>query len=219
MNKRIITFNVGDYWHPNARASVEAAAQRWDLEVVEIDHQLGADHVFAAKFRTHIYARDARCMYLDGDIVIHEDAPSPFDLVPLGSWGAVRNFQGGMTDHDKYQRPSWERACFQIGEYPPYNVDHYVNGGLIMFDESHVDAMKILAERVIQVGGVTEQAAWGVMMTASPTVYLPHGFNRVGSHVWESPNMDEHVYHFACYKEYRQMHKADRIASINWRAA
>jgi hypothetical protein len=197
---------------------VQAAARRWGAELCEVTSLLGAHHPFAAKFRLHQFATvGTRCLYLDADMVIRSDTPSPFDLVPDGYWGAVRNHQIGMFDnHEHYQRPSWDIACSQLGVRQNYNVNRYVNGGFIMFDSSHVAQMKQLERCVTDVQGVNEQAAWGVMMDQAGTVYLPATWNRVGPAVWQASTMTDYIHHFACYLEYRQEGKAAKIAATKW---
>jgi len=220
---RILVLNVGDYWPTNARASVRAAAARWDCEICEITTKLGAPDIFAAKFRTGEFCHSqGRAMFLDADIVIHQDCPSPFDLVPDTHLGAVLNFQGDTHEgnHAIYQRPSWDKACEMIGSQLPYDPLRYINGGMIVFSACHKEMFQMLAARVYDTHGVNEQAAFGVAIAQRLAVYLPREFNRVGPAVWESgPQMSAHCYHFANYMQYRgTANKADKIDRINWRS-
>lgn len=217
---RILVLNIGDVWHPNAKASAQDAARRWGAELCEVQSLLGAHHPYAAKFRLHQFAtHGTQCLYLDADTVIRDDAPSPFELVPIGSWGAVRNHQPGMFEnHERYQGESWANACGQLGVNLPYRNEHYINAGFIMFDWTHNAYMRTLERCVVNVQGVNEQAAWGVMMSQLPTIYLPAAWNRVGPAVWESRrDMSAYIYHFAVYLGYRHDAKADRIAHTQWR--
>jgi hypothetical protein len=213
---RIITFNGGNFWHPNAKASVEAAAKRWGVELVEIKNRLYARDWFAAKFRIGPYVDD-RALFLDADVVIRSDCPSPFDVVPESDFGAVANFQDGMIDHEKYQRPSWELACRMLGMAKPYDVGQYINAGLILFSKRHLPTLDYLDRRCTNTDGVNEQAAWSVMLADENTTYLPKEWNRVGPAVWKSgPDMKALVYHFASYLQWRPEHKAAKIAETRW---
>jgi len=216
---RILTINIGNYWHPNAKASVVAAAKRWGCELIEIASDFGCRDIFAAKFRVGQFCHaDGRCLYLDADMLIRADAPSPFVIVPASHMAAVANWQDGMGDEQEgYEKPSWARACQQLGKSHTYHRGAYVNGGLVMFSAEHLPVLRFLDRAMTDTTGVNEQAAWGVAMMDAPTYYLPSTWNRVGPAVWNSgPRMSDYVYHFACYMGWRGHHKAEKINAVRW---
>jgi len=219
---RILILNMDDYWHPNARASVTAAANRWGCELIEVASLLGGRDFFHAKFYMgHFCHPDGRCLWLDADMVVSEDCPSPFDIVPCDHFGAVLNYQGDTHRGvpEQYQRPSWDAAAKMLNVPLPYTDDRYINGGFIMFGPQHKMILKTLAENLHDTKGVIEQAAWSVMMAMVPTTYLPRTFNRVGEAAWNSgPHMTAHIYHFANYMQFKgKAAKAARIAATQWR--
>lgn len=221
MALKLLTFNVNDFWHPNSRASFESAAKRWGCDIVEIKDYLGCGNPFAAKFRIDQFCGPGdRCLYLDADMLIRSDCPSPFDLVPLNKMGAVLNFQGDTHRGvpEMYQRPSWEAACAMLDIQRPYSDAEYINGGVILFSDNpqHLSLIGDLGVRITDTKGVNEQAAWSVAMSYTGYAhYLPRTFNRVGPAVWERGDvMADFVWHFAGYMEHRDKR---RIADIHWR--
>lgn len=102
----VVTFDMGsDYvLHPKAAASMEHAARRWGAEFVRIRQPLAAlpsNKVWWQKMLLpqEFPGFDGICV-LDGDLLIREDAPSPFDLVPEGSVGLVSDaIQWNGVDH------------------------------------------------------------------------------------------------------------------------
>jgi hypothetical protein len=218
---RIITLNDWNFWPDNARASVDAAAKRWDCEVIEVASLLGATDAFAAKFRLHQFCHpQGRALLLDSDIVIRSDCPSPFEVVPASHMAAIGNYQGDTHDGDpeRHQRPSWDLACKAMGIDLPYSNQHYINGGFILFSAEHARIFRKLSHEIKDTSGVNEQGAFGVALATMPTAYLPREWNRIGPAVWESgPQMSAFIYHFANYMQYRgKANKADRINQTNW---
>lgn len=221
MSLKIITFNVNDFWHANSRASFESAAKRWGCDIIEVKDYLGAGNPFAAKFRIDQFCGPGdRCLYLDADMLIRSDCPSPFDMVPLYRIGAVLNFQGDTHDGEpeKHQRPSWERACEMLKSCRRYSDAEYINGGLILFSDWSIHHALIggLGAAITDAKGVNEQAAWSVGMAEMKCAhYLPRTFNRIGPAVWErGDDMADFVWHFASYMQHRDKR---RIANIRWR--
>lgn len=221
MSLKIITFNANDFWRPNSRESIESAAKRWGCEIVEVKDYLGAGNPFAAKFRIDQFCGPGdRCLYLDADMLIRSDCPSPFDLVPVHKIGAVLNGQGDTHNGvpETYQRPSWERACKMLNIQRKYSDAEYINGGMILFSDSmgHGACARSLCNCITDTKGVNEQAAWSVAIASLGLAhYLPRTFNRIGPAVWERGDaMADFIWHFAGYFEHRDKR---RIDDIRWR--
>jgi hypothetical protein len=80
--------SIGD----QSRISFEEAARRWHADFVEIANPLDhGSHAFWQKMLVHrAFQPNVRVLQLDADMLIREDAPSPFPLVPRQCLGVVR---------------------------------------------------------------------------------------------------------------------------------
>lgn len=217
MSKAIVTFNVGNYWPANARYSVLDAAARWGAEVVEMT---ASDDISRDKFRIHRKINADRVLYLDADMLIRQDCPSPFDLVPENYFGAVSNYQDDERIDERLEMDgqAWSWLCQHLGR-KDFSARETVNGWFLLWapacHDRIIDQLDALLPDKIPM--LAEQAAWGWAFRECLHL-LPHGFNRVGRSVWESSHrMTSYVYHWANWFEYRGAeNKRERIQRTGW---
>lgn len=83
--------NVGGRsFSEKSEESFRSAADRWGCELCVITDHIVPLHHFWQKCLVHtLFPTDCRVLQLDADMVIRFDAPSPFDLVPPGTFGGV----------------------------------------------------------------------------------------------------------------------------------
>ena len=72
-----------------------------------------------------------RILYVDTDILIREDAPDLFDIVPIGKCGMLD--EGRFTD----RQANMENFITQFGLDPKTWDKKYYNTGVMLFDKSH----------------------------------------------------------------------------------
>lgn len=134
LGRIVCTLNVGGDWlMPNARDSLREAARRWGANYMEIVVGTGLHHWHEKLFLDRHLADGYRIAYYDGDVLIRHDCPSPFEVVPAGHWGLVRNFHpnhAGTLGAVQQYLPPFATAC-------GVSVDcerSYANSGLMLFE-------------------------------------------------------------------------------------
>ena len=138
MNKYLVTLNApanDGVLTPNGRQSLLAAARRWGADYIEICDPPCPDHHYKSKVYYDQKLPDGRICFVDGDVVLRSDCPSPFDIVPEGRLGLVRSHHpshGGATNHVINNLPRWIEAIGGVGEYDIYT--EYPNTGFVVFD-------------------------------------------------------------------------------------
>jgi hypothetical protein len=215
----LVTLNIGsDVIHPNSRASFLAAARRWGAQYIEITTPLAPEHgyhgAWAEKLFLDLHLPDGRFIYLDGDTVIRHDAPSPFEIVPPGTWGWTRNniashrtTAGQVKDvFGKWTQKLLNHGVFNITEI---DTDHdYCNSGLLVFD---LPRHRIVWERAREIVGAVgfDEKQWiiadqgplcaAVHITETPVLHLPGYMHHFGDTLWYgwTPAMHSFIYH-AC---------------------
>lgn len=219
----LLTMNSGNYIGPNVEASHRAAAERWGAEYVQ--HTEGEDDPFGEKIRCQAYMfdRGERVCWIDGDAIIREDAPSPFDLVPAGSMGGVNGLVSAASFASALEW--WQRLGHAMGLCLDFPRD-YLNGGLIVFDSDMAEIWRsILRWKMVgdMHGGKTspmaEQTAFNVFarILGYPIHDLGDRWNVMGSRAWTDPTMAHgYVYHLACIGPYRE-NKRSVLEGIEWR--
>ncbi len=208
MNKYLVTLNFGrDLLVPNSRQSMRHAAARWGATFVEITRSSAPG--FAAQVRLdHLAPRPGRVAYYDRDMVIRDDCPSVFELVPEGHFGFVLADQGHLSEEFRRQWNvgpfnHWARA---LGSTIEYTKEAYFNGGFMVFDlPAHA---RVFARARVALGEQNHNISWydvqGCLSASAnlgdvPTQRLPATFNLI-SHQQPRPlrpeYMSAYVYHF-----------------------
>jgi len=204
--RAVVTMNLfKENLRPNARASMQDAARRWDADFVEIkapqftesrnafDHKLWLDHYCRAY---------QRVVFLDADVVVRSDCPSLFDLVPATHFGGART----VYDGDPNRAVIHEHLgpiCQANGIALDYEHE-YLNSGVLVFSPvRHAGVF----EKARALASATSDRHWtlidqGVLSVAakmlSPQTMLEETFNRCGVLLNRhfDPAMNHYVYHF-----------------------
>jgi hypothetical protein len=204
----VCTLNIGrDCIHENARASMREAARRWNCNYLEIvaPAKPGRHH-FEEKCLIHKHLpSDGRFLFLDGDIMIRSDCPSPFDIVPKGMLGWVR------SHHPNHEGATWhvQRCLPDYARRAGVSIDiekEYVHSGFMLFElPKHLELFEECQRVIADVGFHTrwELADQGVLTVARkrreiPVFWLPPMFQMAGGCLWcgWTPEMKTFVYHF-----------------------
>lgn len=214
----LITINLRNYLSVKARASLQAAATRWGCEYVEVTDwpcpELKGKHPWWQKTFVHSGpARDFdRVAVLDGDILIRDDCPSLFDVVPEDHFGAVSRIQPGMPKRKDPDNELLRYAQWLGLKCPPKEC--HINSGVTVYSpklhRADLDAVQVGAKMgQYKIG---DQAVLSVVMFNSdhPTFWMPYTFNALRA--WARPRqMCEYIYHFTKFKPVRQ-----HIEATNW---
>jgi hypothetical protein len=187
MNKAIAFLNIGgSSLHPKSQASFEHAAKRWGADLVEIKEQIepGVHHFWQKSFVINELAAYDQVLQLDADMLIHRDAPSPFDLVPVEAMGFVsarQYIKPGLIVSRERSTKLWAN---RLGMKPPQDLKH-INAGLWLYSPKH---HQDIFEKLRAIGrahhftpkNIPEQASMSVLVanqTDHPVVWLPRSFN------------------------------------------
>ncbi|MEM9368198.1 MAG: hypothetical protein AAGD07_19555 [Planctomycetota bacterium] len=122
----------------NVRESYQAAADRWDAELIWFARCASRGHCFWRKMRafTEVLERynEAHVLQLDNDMLIREDCPSPFDLVTPEQFAMVA---GRQRPDRRVDESSWGARAHRIWasrlkteQLPPAL---HPNGGLYLY--------------------------------------------------------------------------------------
>jgi hypothetical protein len=195
MKNLLVTLNTRrEVLHGNARDSMRAAARRWNCNYLEIlqdaEGRVEAS-VFYQKLRLPDHLPDTRILYLDSDVVIRSDCPSPWEIVPDGSLGWVRSHHpsmGGSTWHVLQKLPAWA-ARFGV------TVDiemEYLNSGVMLFDLPRHRVLFEKAQQMVEEQGfysIWEVADQGFLTVARKLLglevfWLPPLFDFCGEKIW-----------------------------------
>jgi hypothetical protein len=227
----LIVLNIGGRsLYPASRASMQAAASRWSCDYVEVTRPLARPlgrHISAVWSKTVVWrtvgAQFQRVLVLDADILIREDCPSPFAVVPEGSFGVVSRFQGplppGFIDTTCVR---WAHKL-RLQKVPP--PERSLNGGFVLYEpQTHAAVLrrwetagKAVAHRY---WSLVDQASLSVLLynTDVPQTWLPSEWDLVGAcqrHTQSrapAGRMAAYVYHFT-----NQRGRRARIAACQWR--
>lgn len=81
--------------------------------------------------------RGHRVLWIDGDILIRADSPNLFDIVPVGSFGAVNEGALGSYDQLKFRNDHIVQTCREEGLQIPQTNSRYFNCGMFMAEPLH----------------------------------------------------------------------------------
>lgn len=226
----LATINTGNFTCQNVRDSFLDAAKRWGCEYIEITEPFAkADHPYAMKLELPLYnwPENARVFFAEGDILIRDDCPSPFDVVEPGRFGVVNNDQGELDGHaQNCQRAAWEsinRAFRDLWGKPslPY-TGAYWNTGAFMFEPAkHAQAFAWSAElyEALKPYGADDQTILSMALQnfRVPLRVLDRRWNCIGPIVWQSaPRLPAWITHYAKYAHHRRG-RDDLLKSANWK--
>src|SRR5215469_12429006 len=192
----IVTMNIGNASVPEAaRASMRAAASRWDADFVEVLRPIGANrHAFFQKLQLHHHLPDgSRILYLDGDVLIRQDCPSLFELVPRGHLGLSRHDHPSNRRMVSQVRGPLADFCETVG-VDLDAVDDYAHTGMMVFELPLHRAFFTEMNSIIDRYGFTpfwvisDQAPVSAARKklSLPTYWLPPMFQMTGEVLWEN---------------------------------
>jgi hypothetical protein len=208
MNKYLVTLNFGrNLLAENSRSSMRAAAARWGATFVEIIRSPVRGFLAQAHL-DRLAPTPGRIAYFDRDMVIRDDCPSVFDLVPAGHFGFVLADQGSLSDEFRlnWNACPFDRWAKAIGSDSTYSNEKYFNGGLMIFDLPVHAPVFFRARKAL--GAHSHYVTWfdiqGCLSASAnfgdfPTVRLPTTFNLIS---YQQPRplhpeyMNAFVYHF-----------------------
>jgi hypothetical protein len=235
--KALATLNVGGKsMHPESRKSFESAAKRWGCEFVELRSQLAPVHIYWQKAFVPVRLCDyERVLQLDADMLIRDDAPSPFDLVPPDAVGVVSAHQFPPNADDiGYQnglaisrhRDKCVRAWAGWTGLKTCPDTHHLNGGFFLYGpQQHAELFAKLRDCGQKRGWfprrLPEQACLSLLLwnKAAPVMWLPQEWNTVAAAQGIRPDhntgtMAGYIYHFTG----RHL-RGRRIGRTKWRAS
>jgi hypothetical protein len=226
MKKALATLNVGGRsLHPESRRSFEAAAARWGCDFVELRNPLAPHHIFWQKAFVPIRLADyERVLQLDADMLIREDAPNPFDLVPVGSVGVVSAHQFPNAGAIEKNREACVSAWAGWTGLRPCPDTHHLNGGFFLYGpRQHAGLFARLREcghrRKWNPRRLPEQVCLSLLLwnEVAPATWLPQEWNTVAAAQGIRPEhntgtMNGFIYHFT-----GKPLRGRRIGRTRWR--
>lgn len=225
----LVTLSVGQTIPENVLESFEDAAQRWDAEVLVLDSPLTQKW---AKISPHklligeqLPAGVHRVFYVDSDLIIRGDAPSPFEMVAQPT-----PFKKGWIAGVRDEQPMNPRLMANLPSINAYlavagfelDVDHsrFINGGVLLWDWPAAKPVFDLAIELFDRANGCEVDCWeqaalniSIQHLDFPLHLLPVTFNRIGAALNKLPDaaMLDYIYHFAGRND------RHRLETINWR--
>lgn len=206
MNLYVVTMNAPPKYGitDNGRNSQIAAAQRWGATYIE----LTSSEVPGYQGKIHYDKKlpDGRFVWMDNDVMIRSDCPSPFEVVPEGKFGLVRAHHpshGGATPIVEEKLPKWLKRAGVPGEHDIKK--EYCNTGFYVFDLPYHrpvfdKARELAKDHWDENWWIADQ---GMMYAAMKLLdfercYIPPMFQHNGSDLWYgwTPTMNKLGFHF-----------------------
>jgi hypothetical protein len=197
---------------PNVRASIHAAATRWNAEVVWITKPLHPCHPFWQKMfvceHVHSIHGTSHVLQLDNDMLIRSDCPSPFAMIEPTDFAIVSGRQSSQRRVDRASwnqmaHEEWARRCDVIAA-PAWT---HPNGGLYLYGTETFGSMySEIISNLLPTGGRHDLGCDECLVVNQLWTYhrgairfLPPAFN-INLHQndnWSSnPVMQNYIYHF-----------------------
>ncbi len=176
MRKAVVTIVCGELHrrmaritHPTLRAYAEKLGADW---IVWDDHAGHAMPHYKKLDLGKLLDVYDRVLYLDNDILIREDAPDIFALVPQDALGVL--------EESRYVDRTLEVVPFMVSlNFNPANWDRrYYNTGVMVLSKPHKN---LFAQPLVERDHYGEQTFLNLMIahTKTKTYSLPHRFNRM----------------------------------------
>jgi hypothetical protein len=191
----VCTLNVGrDCIDQNARSSIREAARRWQANYLEILVATGDTklHHYYQKLRLldHLPS-NCRVLYLDGDVVIRSDCPSPFAIVPRGQLGWIRSHHPSHAGASSHIFQPMADLAKRNGVVVDVKED-YLHSGLMLFELPQHKDLFIEVNRIVAEQGFNSHwpiADQGLFTVARKKLglevfWLPPMFQMAGEELW-----------------------------------
>jgi lipopolysaccharide biosynthesis glycosyltransferase len=240
MSRNLVwTVNINNHMSENARQSISEAADRWGCDFLEIK----------TIFNTSLYPSFAktcsfdkiegyeRAVYFDSDMLIHIDAPNPFEVFQdTQKFVAVLDIHPQNHDHNSImwrtvkgdvQERYWHilEQQFSWGVSKERFLDHFFNSGFFIINtkrhktifKAMENALPLTEDRIDFVYSAHyEQALFNYVVQAFRfnDLYLAEEtWNRLEPLI-EEPRMTDYVWHFTGFNFWVNKHT---IKEYNWR--
>ena len=204
----LFTLNIGGVLTPNARQSIASAADRWGCEYLEVKDLAWKDcHPCATKlmFLAERAQPWKRIIYMDADMLVRSDAPSPLDSVPDHLVGGVCDYQ---SHYDEKLRLHIEDAVHRnhfahLKEAgADFNADDLAkrpfNGGFLVCSNHHAwifeRACKTLRRNPSLDGHVEQLCLNHALYESGMKHEMDNCWNRIAPDV--NKPMADYIYHF-----------------------
>ncbi len=238
--KLLWTVNINNHMSDNARASLSHAADRWGCDYMEIrtifDGRLYPSYAKVVSI-DKIMSYD-RAVYFDSDMLIHIDAPSPFDELPdREKFYCTLDIHPQNHDHaseqwitvkNVVQSNYWDILDGQLGWGVDRDkfMDNFFNSGFFLCSPKRHKPIFRAIETALPLAGGREQYAWSAhyeqaLFNYTLQAYRPNDlvivdetWNRLEPPIKEQ-SMTDYVWHFTGF--YFHIHKAS-IHNYDWRA-
>lgn len=241
MSKHLVwTVNINNHMSANARESIMAAADRWGCDYLEVrtifDRRLYPS--FAKVTSIEKILCYERAVYFDSDMLIHIDAPSPFEVFDDPS-----KFVCALDIHPENHDPNseqwtevknnvqayyWEVLEYHLGWGVPKErfMDNFFNSGFFVCSPKRHKTIFRAIESALPLSGGRENFSWSAhyeqaLFNYALQAYRPNDqllagecWNRLEPPISE-PVMTDYVWHFTGF--YFHVHK-HTVSSYDWRA-
>jgi len=218
----LLTMNVGKWMQPNVEASHRAAAKRWGAQYQQItQNRVGT---FTDKITELAGMTADRVCWMDGDVIVRDDAPSPFDLTPEDCIGGVKNYQRDMHGGCPkcWHAGHWTKAARRIESRATYDPGTYINGGVIvMTPRLHRDVWNVPQIAGQNVGPMVEQSILNIRIADEgwPVHLMPRDMNWMGEEAWTCKGpMKRYVYHLARIRDFRHG-RDEQLRQLEWQTS
>lgn len=222
MSRNLVwTVNINNHLSENARKSLSHASQRWNCDFMEIqtvfDQRLYPSFAKISSFEK-IEGYD-RCVYFDSDMLIHVDAPNPFEVfedrtkfvavLDIHPQNHDHNSEQWVTVKNNVQENYWYILEAQFGWGVPKErfMDNFFNSGFfVMTPKHHKTIFKAISQALPLTDGREgyafsahyEQALFNYVVQAyrnNELLLTEEKWNRLEPPI-QSQRMFDYVWHF-----------------------
>jgi hypothetical protein len=197
MNRAIVTITCGDFYRQMAAIShptIKAYADKLGADFIVWDDFDGHAMPHYKKLELgNLLRQYRRVLYMDTDILVRDDAPDIFALVPEDSLGALEE---GQYYPD---RKEWTLHFMNSIGYEPRDWNgRYYNAGVLVLSQAHRD---LFVQPPAEVDNFKEQTYLNVLFAMNGTniFELPYRFNRVYcmDSFYGEQRFDSYMLHYA----------------------
>ncbi len=138
MRRIVTTLNLNNFMPAVCRESITAAADRWGAEYLEVTTPLiDRGHLWWNKSAIHRQIEgSAQVVYVDADMLVRYDCPSPFDLVPEDHFAMVRSNPRRLRNINYVDR--WVKRVSKLTGLPEIDTyNQYCNAGMEVYSTDH----------------------------------------------------------------------------------
>lgn len=134
----LVTINVGNFISETVRKHFNSACERWHCDYSELTHPYLCNYPGSAKlFMAEKLVGYDNLLYVDGDAIIENDAPNPFDLcVEENVIYAVTDLQAG-NPNDSWREWVYNKPLRTVLKSHPELIQHpeaqAFNAGVLLF--------------------------------------------------------------------------------------